>query len=160
MASGDQQTATVVPAGGLPLGAAITASGRISATRRAESPAANPPFTRQELIALDEALIRATRDTGARFSVYIGDLGDDAFASASEVLKNCPEPAYAALIAVSPNSRDIVVVTGHEVEHKLGDKVAQLGVTAAIPPFQQGQLVDGLIAALRVMSSAVKPPTA
>ncbi|GAA4398424.1 DUF5130 family protein [Tsukamurella soli] len=159
MASGDHQT-VAIPAGSLPMGSAITSSGRISAARRPESEPVLPPFRRDELVALDEALIRATRDAGARFSVYIGDLGTDAFAGAEAVLHSVPEPEYAVLIAVSPNTKDIVVLTGTKVEYKLGDKVAQLGVTAAIPPFQRGELIDGLIAALRVMSAAVKPPTA
>ncbi|WP_461168358.1 DUF5130 domain-containing protein [Tsukamurella serpentis] len=160
MASGDHARTVAVPAGELPIGTAITSSGRISAARQASDSPVNPPFTREELIGLDEALIRATRDANARFSVYIGDLGEDVFASAEAVLRQAPEPAHGALIAVSPNSRDVVVVTGSAVADRLGDKVAQLGVTAAIPPFQRGDLIDGLIAALRVMSSAVKPPTA
>ncbi|MCA0155365.1 DUF5130 domain-containing protein [Tsukamurella sp. M9C] len=160
MASGDQTQTVAVPQGELPIGTAITSSGRISAARQASDSPANPPFSREELIGLDEALIRATRDANARFSVYIGDLGDDAHAGAEAVLRQAPEPEYAALIAVSPNTRDIVVLTGSGVADRLGDKVAQLGVTAAIPPFQAGDLIDGVIAALRVMASAVKPPTA
>ncbi|GAA1090681.1 MULTISPECIES: DUF5130 domain-containing protein [Tsukamurella] len=160
MASGDHGNAVAVPSSDLPMGTVVTSSGRISAARQAGNSPSNPPFSREELIGLDEALIRATRDAKARFSVYIGDLGDDIHAGAEAVLRQAPEPEYGALIAVSPNTKDIVVVTGREVADRLGDKVAQLGVTAAIPPFQKGDLIDGLIAALRVMASAVKPPTA
>ncbi|BDD83381.1 hypothetical protein TPB0596_31440 [Tsukamurella pulmonis] len=160
VASGDHTQTVAVPQGDLPIGTAITSSGRISAARQASDSPSNPPFSREELIGLDEALIRATRDANARFSVYIGDLGDDVHAGAEAVLRQAPEPEYAALIAVSPNKRDIVVLTGSGIADRLGDKVAQLGVTAAIPPFQAGDLIDGLIAALRVMASAVKPPTA
>lgn len=159
MASGDHGQAVVLPTGELPRGAAVTVSGRISAARQDYDPSTLPPFRRDELVALDEALTRATRDAGARFSVYVGDLGEDVYAGAEAVLRQAPEPDFAALIAVSPNSNDIVVLTGNEVADKLDDKVAQLGVTAAIPPFQRGELIDGLIAALRVMASAVKPPT-
>lgn len=160
MASGEHAQTVAVPVGDLPIGSAITSSGRISAARQASDSPANPPFSRDELIGLDEALIRATRDAGARFSVYIGDLGENVHAGAEAILRQSPEPEYAALIAVSPNTKDIVVLTGSGVVDRLGDKVAQLGVTAAIPPFQNGDLIDGIIAALRVMASAVKPPTA
>jgi hypothetical protein len=160
VASGDHSPTAIIPVGGLPIGTAVTASGRISAARQDDDPSPLPPFRTDELVGLDEALIRATRDTGARFSVYIGDLGEDVYLGAEAVLRQCPEPDYAALVAVSPNTNDIVVLTGNAVADKLGDKVAQLGVTAAIPPFQRGELIDGLIAALRVMASAVKPPTA
>lgn len=153
MAHGDVQQ---VSATGLPHGAVITASGRVSAARQFGDVPTTPPLTRVELVALDEALIRATRDAGVRFSIFIGDLGSDAYAGAESVFPAIPEPEHGVLIAVSPNSKDIVVLSGAAA--KVSDKVAQLGVTAAIPPFQAGDLTDGLIAALRVMTAALIAP--
>ena len=74
--------------------------------------------------------------------------------AAREVLAKAPEPAHGALLAVSPNSRDVVVVSGAAVADRLNDRVAALGVTAAVTGFRQGQLIDGIIAALRVMATA------
>jgi uncharacterized membrane protein len=59
------------------------------------------------------------------------------------------------LIAVSPNTKDVVVISGREVAPRLNDRVAQLGVTAAIAGIRAGDLVDGLISAVRVIASAV-----
>lgn len=166
MASGEivSQTAGVVDlaghsnAEGLPLGAATTASGRISAALFPGATFDTPPFSRDELIALDEALRDASNLAEVRFSVYIGDLGADVLADARAVLAQAPEPAYGTLIAVSPNTREIVVVSGAEVAGRVNDRVAELGVTAAVSAFRENQLIDGLVSALRVMATAVARP--
>lgn len=166
MASGDivPQSSGVVDLGGmyndegLPIGSAVTASGRISTALFPGNVMDTPPFSRDELIALDEALRDASNLAEVRFSTYIGDLGDDVTADARAILARCPEPAHAALIAVSPNTRDIAIVSGSEVAGRINDRVAELGVTAAIPAFRDNQLIDGLVAALRVMATAVARP--
>ncbi|GGF38716.1 DUF5130 domain-containing protein [Williamsia phyllosphaerae] len=153
MASGEIKH--VVDPDSLPLGTVVTTSGRISAARMPGYAADTPPFARDELVALDEALTYATELVNIRFSIYIGDLGDDPFAGATAVLPTVPEPAHATVIAVSPDSHDVVVVSGRAVSDRVNDRVAQLGVTAAIASFRNGDLIDGLIAALRVMATAV-----
>ncbi len=76
MASGDIKPVVTDP-DALPLGHVVTTSGRISAARTPGSVAETPPFARDELVALDEALSNATETAGVRFSIYIGDLGGD-----------------------------------------------------------------------------------
>lgn len=85
---------------GLPLGAAHTASGRISAALFPGETFDTPPFTRDELIALDEALRDASNLAEVRFSAYIGDLGSDAVADARAVLAKAPEPAHGTLLSL------------------------------------------------------------
>lgn len=143
---------------GLPMGSAVTASGRISAALFPGDTFDTPPFTRDELIALDEALRDASNLAEVRFSAYIGDLGSDVVADARAVLARSPEPAHGTLIAVSPNTRDVVVVSGSEVAGRVNDRVAELGVTAAVSAFRDNQLIDGLVSALRVMATAVARP--
>ncbi|GAA1901341.1 MAG: DUF5130 domain-containing protein [Williamsia herbipolensis] len=154
MASGEIKPVVTDP-DALPLGHVVTTSGRISAARTPGSAPETPPFDRDELVALDEALSNATELAMVRFSVYIGDLGGDPVAKAGEILPQVPEPEHAALIAVSPNSKDVVVVSGRQVADRINDRVAQLGVTAAIAGFRENDLIDGVIAALRVMATAV-----
>ncbi|WP_238419044.1 DUF5130 domain-containing protein [Gordonia sp. 'Campus'] len=138
----------------LPLGSVITNSGRISAARYPGDAPTTPPFSKRDLIALDDTLKAASEKALVRFSVYIGDLGEDLEGSARDILAKSPEPAYGTLIAVSPNSRDVVIVSGSKVSSRVNDRVAALGVTAAVTGFRQGHLVDGLIASLRVMATA------
>ncbi|MFW0796418.1 DUF5130 family protein [Gordonia sp. CPCC 205515] len=144
----------LVSTSALPVGTVITNSGRVSATRYPGDAPTTPPFTRDELIGLDDALKDASERAEVRFSVFIGDLGADAVADARAVLLRAPEPAHGSLIAVSPNTHDVVVVSGVAVADRVNDRVAQLGVTAAITSIRQGNLIDGLISALRVMSTA------
>ena len=62
----------------LPLGTVVTSSGRVSAAEVYTDPAVDEhPFTPVQLARLDEALTLATRETGLRFSLYLGDLGRD-----------------------------------------------------------------------------------
>lgn len=157
MASGDHAVVAVDP-GSLPEGAVVTNSGRISAARLPGQAPTTPPFSKDELIGLDDALKAASEKAHVRFSVYLGDLGDDPVAGARAQLANAPEPANGALIAVSPNSKDIAIVSGAKVAGRVNDRVAQLGVTAAVPAFRNGELIDGLIAALRVMATAAVAP--
>ncbi|WP_137723622.1 DUF5130 domain-containing protein [Prescottella subtropica] len=156
MASGDVLQSSV-SAADLPSGTVVTASGRISGSHKVGEPIDLPPFSTDELVALDDALTDATRLTKVRFNVFVGDLGDNPAAGADAVLPSTPEAERSVLIAVSPNQRAIEVRSGRGVQHRVTDRVAQLGVTAAVASFGEGNLIDGLVSALRVMSNAIAP---
>jgi hypothetical protein len=148
--NGDLTTAS----GALPMGTVITSSGRVSAARFPGDAPTTPPFSRDDLVALDDALKESSEVAQVRFSVFIGDLGADAVSDAKAILGKAPEPYNGALIAVSPNTKDVVVVSGKDVADRVNDRVAQLGVSAAITSIRQGNLIDGLVAALHVMATA------
>ncbi|HEY5855618.1 MAG TPA: DUF5130 domain-containing protein [Aldersonia sp.] len=156
MASGSKWPA-IDPAT-LPYQAVVTSSGRISAVHEAGDVFPELPFTKDELVRLDNALTQATRRTKVRFNVYLGDLGDDPAQGVLDVFPKTPEAERSALIAVSPNHRAIEIRSGRAVGDRVTDSVAQLGVTAAVASFGQGDLIDGIVAALRVMSAAVAKP--
>ena len=70
-------------------------------------------FSFQELARLDEALTMSSRETGLRFTLYIGDLGQQTRVRAEEMHgQSGGNPAEAVLIAVSPGQRVVEVVTG------------------------------------------------
>jgi hypothetical protein len=155
VASGD--IAHVDPAS-LPIGSAVTSSGRVSAALYPGQGFGTPPLSQDDLILLDDTLKETSEVARVRFSVFIGDLGSDVVAGARAALAKAPEPYNGALLAVSPNSRDVVVVSGSDVAGRVNDRVAELGVAAALSAFKQGELVDGLVSALRVMATAVARP--
>jgi hypothetical protein len=62
------------------------------------------------------------------------------------------------LLAVSPNQKAIEVVYGAGVKGRGIESAAPLGVAAAASAFAEGNLIDGLISAVRVLSAAVSPP--
>jgi hypothetical protein len=143
---------------GLPDGSAITASGRISGVTEPGELSVHYPFPVKDLVILDDALKFGSRGAKARFAVYVGNLGSDPAAKAREILGSVPTPDNAVLLAVSPNERAIEVVYGADVQGRGIEEAAPLGVSAAAASFAEGNLMDGLISAIRVLSAAVSPP--
>jgi hypothetical protein len=154
VASGE--IATITPAE-LPKGSVITTSGRISGVTEPGHVAVHYPFPIDELVTLDDALTYGSRAAGARFAVYIGDLGSDTAARAREILAKVPTPNNAVLVAVSPDQHAIEVVYGSQVRGRGAESAAPLGVAAAASAFQQGKLIDGLVSAVRVTSAGISP---
>jgi hypothetical protein len=155
VASGELAT---IDSSKLPNGFVVTVSGRISGVTEPGTVSVHYPFPVKELVRLDDALTYGTRASKARFAVYIGDLGDDTAAGAREILADVPTPNDAVLLAVSPNQKAIEVVYGAGVKGRGIESAASLGVAAAASAFNEGNLIDGLISAVRVLSAAVSPP--
>src|SRR5699024_9732710 len=145
------EVATVEPAE-LPTGWVVTSSGRVSGVTEPGDVSVHYPFPIKDLVTLDDELAYGSRESKARFAVYLGDLGDDPAARAREILATVPTPNNAVLLAVSPNQRAIEVVYGAEVRGRGAETAAPLGVAAAAAAFQDGDLVDGLVSAIRVLS--------
>lgn len=141
----------------LPYGSAITSSGRISGVTEPGELSVHYPFPTKDLVILDNALKFGSRNAKARFAVYIGDLGEDTAATARELLARVPTPDNAVLLAVSPNQKAIEVVYGAEVKGRGIEESAPLGVSAAAASFREGNLIDGLISGIRVLSAGVSP---
>lgn len=158
MASGEL-TRQEVDVDNLPTGSALTSSGRVSVAHEfGTTNADHLPFLTSELVALDDALIDATRLTKIRFNVFVGDLGADTAAGADAVFPGTPDAIRSVLIAVDPNSKAIEIRSGRRVSNRVTDRVAQLGITAALGPFRDGNLLDGLVSSVRVMSASILSP--
>ena len=151
MASGEVATAAPAEVAELPRGFVVTTSGRISGVTEPGDVSITYPFPVKDLVILDDALKYG-------FAVYLGDLGDDTAARAREILAKVPTPDNAVLLAVSPNQRAIEVVYGGDVQGRGIEESAPLGVSAATASFKEGNLMDGLISAVRVLSAGVSPP--
>jgi hypothetical protein len=155
VASGE--IAKVVDPAKLPVGFVVTNSGRISGVTEPGELSVRYPFPVKDLVVLDDALKYGSRGSQARFAVYLGDLGDDTAATARDILATVPTPDNAVLLAVSPNQKAIEVVYGSEVKGRGIEEAAPLGVSAAAASFKEGNLIDGLISAVRVLSAGVSP---
>jgi hypothetical protein len=141
----------------LPYGSAITSSGRISSVIEPGTLSVHYPFPIKDLVILDNALKFGSRAAKARFAVYIGDLGADTAATARVILAKVPTPDNAVLLAVSPDQKAIEVVYGSQVRGRGIEEAAPLGVSAAAASFKEGNLIDGLISGVRVLSAGVSP---
>jgi hypothetical protein len=137
----------------LPEGAVVTASGRVSRAEVFAEPAADDqPFTPVQLSRLDEALTLASRETGLRFSVYLGDLGEDVPARVADLHAQLEGADEAVLVAVSPGQRVVEVRTGPEARVRLPDRGAKLAVMSMVASFREGDLVGGLLSGLRMLA--------
>lgn len=144
---------SVVDPTDLPTGAVVTASGRVSAAEIYKDPThADHPFSPVQLSRLDEALTMASRETGLRFSVYLGDLGEDAPARASELHGELEGTTEAVLVAVSPEQRVVEVITGPEARLRLPDRGAKLAVMSMMASFKESDLLGGLLSGLRMLA--------
>ncbi|PQE00070.1 hypothetical protein MPNTM1_03133 [Mycolicibacterium parafortuitum] len=157
MASGEVTKAGALDLAELPYGAAITSSGRISAVTEPGVLSVQYPFPIKDLVILDNALKYGSRRAKARFAVYVGDLGADTAATAREILGKVPTPNNAVLLAVSPDQHAIEVVYGADLKGRGIEAAAPLGVSAAAASFKEGNLIDGLISGIRVLSAGVSP---
>jgi Domain of unknown function (DUF5130) len=157
VAGGKHSIATIDP-GLLPRGWAVTSSGRLSGVAEPGEPSETYPFSIKDRVALDDALKYGSRASKARFAVFIGDLGGDTAAQARAILGRMPTPDDALLLAVSPNQRAIEVVYGSGLQGRGAGSAAPLGVAAAASAFKEGNLIDGLISAIRVLSAGISPP--
>lgn len=142
----------------LPHGAAVVNVSRVSVAQRLTGRPPGLPFTARQLARLDEALTFAGRETGVDFSVYLGELGVDTRARAEAMLAGLGvAAAEAVLIAVSPGERVVEVVTGSSVQRRISDRAARLAVTSMVASFSEGELVGGLVSALRLLADQAGP---
>ncbi|HEU5471179.1 MAG TPA: DUF5130 family protein [Actinophytocola sp.] len=131
----------------------MTASGRISVARARRDTVPELPFNTVQLSRLDEALTLSSRATGLYFSVYLGDLGQDTRAGAEALHASHEENAAdSVLLAVSPGQRRVEIVTGAEASRRLPDRACNLAVMSMVASFKEGDLVGGLVSALRMLS--------
>lgn len=149
---GGHGTALVVPED-LPSGSVVTASGRVSAAVEFEDVSrADHPFNPVQLSRLDEALTLASRETGLRFSVWLGDLGPDAPARVAELHGRLEGSDEAVLVAVSPGQRVVEVRSGPAARVRLPDRGAKLAVMSMVASFREGDLLGGLLSGLRMLA--------
>jgi hypothetical protein len=111
------------------------------------------PFDVKELRHLDEAMSAAERfGGGLHYSVYVGPLNDPVRETAEALHERLPDPASSVLVAVSPEQRQLEVVTGSLARKKIPDRSAALVVFSMEAAFGAGQLCDGIIIGLRMLA--------
>ncbi|TFV57762.1 DUF5130 family protein [Geodermatophilus sp. DF01-2] len=125
----------------------------------AEARAPDSIFGTRELSRLDEALTMSSRETGLRFTLYIGDLGAQTRARAEELFErsghDLPE---SVLLAVSPGQRVVEVVVGAAASRRLPDRACALAVLSMTNAFASGDLVGGIVNGLRQLSDQAGHP--
>jgi hypothetical protein len=144
----------------LPRGSVVTASGRVSGLSESDlHKEPETPFSAVQLSRLDEALTLVSRHTELRFSVYLGDLGEDSHAGAQALHEKLGAVGTdSVLIAVDPQRRNVDIVTGPEARVRLADRSAKLAVMSMVASFKEGDLIGGLLNGLRMLSDQAGEP--
>ncbi|SFK99319.1 DUF5130 family protein [Geodermatophilus ruber] len=132
---------------------------RETAPARTDEAEPDAIFSYQELLRLDEALTMSSRETGLRFTLYIGDLGPRTRVRAEELFESSGGPlAESVLIAVSPGQRVVEVVVGAAASRRLPDRACALAVLSMTNAFASGDLIGGLVNGLRQLSDQAGHP--
>ena len=111
------------------------------------------PFTTRQLLRLDEALRLADATTGLTFSIYVGDLGEQVRADAEKLHAELAAPADSVLIAVSPNQRQLEIVTGDHARRRIRDRDSKLAALSMAAAFAGGDLAGGLISGIAQLTN-------
>lgn len=110
------------------------------------------PFTTRQLLRIDEALRLADRSTGLTFSVYVGQLDEPARESAEKLHAQLADPATSVLIALSPNQRQMEIVTGADARRRIPDRAAKLAALSMAAAFGGGDLGGGVVQGLAMLA--------
>ena len=117
-------------------------------------------FSYRELARLDEALTMSSRETGLRFTLYLGDLGSDTRSAAEDLhSRSGGDTANNVLVALSPGQRVLEIVTGSAAARRLPDRACALAVLAMTSRLGSGDLVGAIVNGLRQMSDAAGHPS-
>ncbi|MTK04370.1 DUF5130 family protein [Micromonospora sp. CP22] len=110
------------------------------------------PFSTRQLLRIDEALRLADRTTGLVFSVYVGGLDEPIREHAERLHRQLAEPDLSVLIAISPNQRQLEIVTGRYARKRVPDTYAKIAALSMVAAFGGGDLAGGIIQGLDQLS--------
>jgi len=106
------------------------------------------PFTTRQLLRIDEALRAADRSTGLTFSIYVGEIPEPVRKGAEELHAQLARPASSVLIAVSPEQRQLEIVTGSVARRRVADRDCKLAALSMAASFGGGDLAGGIVSGL------------
>ena len=108
---------------------------------------------------IESAVERVRAENGLDVSVLVGDLELDdlsQFRAAAERLHAAlgERSPSAVLVVVAPGQRRVEIVTGPQVRRRVPDRVSALAVLGMTSTFRGGDLVGGIVDALRMLADA------
>ncbi|MFQ1000751.1 DUF5130 family protein [Modestobacter sp. SSW1-42] len=116
-------------------------------------------FSFRDLARVDEALTMSSKETGLRFTLYIGDLGRDTRATAEDLhQRSGGDVSNAVLVAISPGQRVLEIVTGTAAARRLPDRACALAVLSMTNRLGSGDLVGAIVHGLRQLSDSAGHP--
>lgn len=92
-----------------------------------------------------KAIATAEKQTGLKFSVYVGSVEGDLFAQAVRLHRQLDEADRAVLVVVDPRRNQLQIVTGVEAKRRVDDRAAGLAAAAMASTFAVGDLAGGIV---------------
>ena len=115
-------------------------------------------FTDREREGIERAVRIAQTQTDLRFSVYVGDLGEESRPTAVKLHASLPQHQRAVLVAVDPPRRRVEVVTGVLSRRWLDDRSCALATLSMTTSFSAADLYGGLVNGLRALAEHARHP--
>ena len=118
--------------------------------------AAGEAFTREQHERIERARRAAEGQTGIRFWLRVGEFDRDPRLEAEHLLTNLVDSTRdpAVLILVAPGTRVVEIMTTPAAKRRITDQAAGLVVLTMTSAFGVGDLVGGLVNALRQLADA------
>jgi hypothetical protein len=123
--------------------------------------AAGEAFTREQHDRIERARRSAESQSGLRFWVRVGEFENNPKLEAEHLLVNLVDSTRepAVLILVAPGSRRVEIKTTQSGRRRITDQAAGLAVLTMTSAFAVGDLVGGIVNALRQLADAAgRPP--
>jgi hypothetical protein len=118
------------------------------------------PFSFRDLARIDEALTLSSKETGLRFTLYVGDLDRDTRATAEGLhSRSGGDPSNTVLVALSPGQRVLEIVTGTAAARRLPDRACALAVLTMTGRLGAGDLTGAIVNGLRQLSDSAGHPS-
>ena len=118
------------------------------------------PLTTRQLLRVDEALRLADKSTGLTFGVYIGELEEPLRSHAEKLHGQLADPDQSVLLAISPNQRQLEIVSGAVVRRRLPDRDCKLAAMSMAAAFGGGDLAGGIVSGLAQLAEHAGKPRA
>jgi uncharacterized membrane protein YgcG len=114
-------------------------------------------FTPRQIDEMVHAAQAASRQTGLRFSVYVGVSEADPAVYAERLLAAMgDDAANTVLLLVDPSNRRLEILTGQLAAQRLDDRACGLATLSMTSAFSGGEIVGGVVTGLRMLSDSVR----
>ena len=118
---------------------------------------AGDAFTPRQIDEMVRAVEAANKQSGLRFSVFIGLSESDPSVYAERLLAALGDEAPQAVqILVDPANRQVEIVTGRIASSRLDDRACGLATLSMTSAFSGGEIVGGVVTGLRMLGDSVR----
>lgn len=118
-------------------------------------------FTPRQIDEMLRAAETASRQTGLRFSVFVGLSEGPPAVYAERLLAAMGDDAErTVLVHVDPANRRLEIVTGHRAAQRLHDRACGLATLSMTSAFSGGEIVRGVVTGLRMLGDSVQATSA